>query len=498
MIIRNKYEILDKIGEGGMACVYSARHLVFNEICAIKLVNDDLAADAGFLRRFETEALITRKLRHTNAVRVDDFDFAEDGRPFIVMELVEGRNLRDVIREEHSLAWKRAVGITRQIAEALAVAHKLGIVHRDIKPDNIVLIQDRNGQEKVKVLDFGIAKLRIAAEAQHTNLTMTGMLIGTPLYMSPEQFLGNKAAAGIDGRADLYALGVLLFQMLTGQPPFNSDTAYGLMLHHMQTPLQLPHEVRPELEIPKPISEVVLKAMEKDRARRYQTAEELTAALDEPVNWSSTACESAKPLSVVQEDFTDAGRQISNVAIKRQTLRKRISGNRAVIMVSGALLFALLLIGTYFVRTSVEQRRIENEIWTRLNSGSAGVLHGAIGLKIALHGHEVELDGQVPDNESSKQISTIAASVPGVVRVNNRLAVAGPSFTPVSQSAASADLPRLLATGTQLLDNGEYSQAIEHFQQAVSMDPNDTNARKMLDRAFQAKQAEEELLRSRR
>src|SRR5205085_8577147 len=156
MVIRNKYEILERIGIGGMASVYRARHVTFNELCAIKVVGNDLARDPSFLRRFETEAVITRKLRHPSAVRVDDFDCTEDGRPFIVMELVEGRNVRNVVQEEGPLPWRRAVRIARQVAEALGVAHRLGIVHRDIKPDNIILTRDAEGNEIAKVLDFGI------------------------------------------------------------------------------------------------------------------------------------------------------------------------------------------------------------------------------------------------------------------------------------------------------------------------------------------------------
>ena len=159
MVIRGKYEILEKIGSGGMASVYRAKHLAFGEVCAIKVVAGKLAHDDTFLKRFRNEAVVTRRLQHPNAVRVDDLDTTEDGRPFIVMEFVEGRNLRDVIRQEAPLHPRRAVAITRQVASALAAAHALGIVHRDIKPDNILLTRDAGGHDWAKVLDFGIAKV---------------------------------------------------------------------------------------------------------------------------------------------------------------------------------------------------------------------------------------------------------------------------------------------------------------------------------------------------
>ena len=231
MVIRNKYEILERIGIGGMGFVYRGRHITFNEVCAIKIVNDVIAGDANFLRRFQTEAVVTRKLRHPNAVRVDDFDYTEDGRPFIVMELVQGKNVGEILESEGPMRVPRAVRVATQVAQALGFAHKLGIVHRDIKPGNIILTTNEQGQETAKVLDFGIAKLREAVEGAKPGMTMTGMVVGTPLYMSPEQFMGKQAGQEIDGRTDLYSLGVVLYQMVTAQLPFEGDTLYSCLLY---------------------------------------------------------------------------------------------------------------------------------------------------------------------------------------------------------------------------------------------------------------------------
>jgi serine/threonine protein kinase len=281
MIIRNKYQILERIGIGGMGVVYRGRHLTFNELCAIKIVNDVIAGDKNFLQRFQTEAVVTRKLRHPNAVRVDDFDYTEDGRPFIVMELVEGKNIGEVLQQEGPFPVARAVRIATQAARALGVAHKLGVVHRDIKPANIILTTGEQGEEIAKVLDFGIAKLREAAGDTNPGMTMTGMVVGTPLYMSPEQFMGKKAAGEIDGRTDIYSLGVVLYQMVTAQLPFDGDTPYSLMMQHMQGTVRPPHELAPELHIPELLSQMILKAIDKTREQRFQTAEELIAALDQ-------------------------------------------------------------------------------------------------------------------------------------------------------------------------------------------------------------------------
>jgi serine/threonine-protein kinase len=287
MVIRDKYEIVEKIGAGGMASVYRARHLAFNEPRAIKVVCTAMMHDENFLRRFRNEAIITRKLQHYNAVRVDDIDTTDDGHPYIVMELVEGPNLRAVIEQEGPFPIVRALDLTRQVASALGAAHKLGITHRDIKPDNIVLVPMPDGGDLVKVLDFGIAKLReTGVKAKAYTATQSGMVIGTPQYISPEQASGGHGDK-IDGRADLYSLGIVLYQMLTARLPFESDTPVGMLIHHLQTPAPPPSVVRPDLHIPEPISRLLLKSLEKNPNDRFQTAGELIAALDNPEQWAA-------------------------------------------------------------------------------------------------------------------------------------------------------------------------------------------------------------------
>ena len=280
MIIRGKYEILERIGTGGMASVYRARHLAFGETVAIKLVGPKLAHDADFLKRFRTEAVVTRKLQHPNAVRVEDLDTTEDGRPFIIMEYVNGRSLREVIRTEGALALPRAVAIARQACSALAAAHAIGITHRDIKPDNILLTPSPGG-ELVKVLDFGIAKVKEGAfdTGEGYTPTQTGMVMGTPQYISPEQAMGKRGDE-VDGRSDLYSLGVVLYEMVTGRLPFSSDTAMGMILHHLQTSPTPPQIARADLAIPAPLSDLLMKALQKERDRRFASADEMLAALN--------------------------------------------------------------------------------------------------------------------------------------------------------------------------------------------------------------------------
>ncbi len=306
MVIRAKYQILERLGGGGMADVYRAKHLAFNEICAIKVVKASYADDAAFNNRFKGEAVLTRKLRHPNAIAVEDYDTTEDGRPYIVMEFVDGPNLRSVIDKEGALSVSRTLGISLQVARALAAAHKLGITHRDIKPDNILITQDQQGNEAAKVLDFGIAKVKEGAftMAAYT-ATRKGVVVGTPQYMSPEQARG-KVGTEIDSRADIYSLGVVIYEMITGKLPFASDTPMGYCLEHLHTMPVPPREFAAALDIPDGLSKLVMKALEKDREKRFSTIDEMIEALQDPERWAAILQSQAATLVVSVDDTGSA------------------------------------------------------------------------------------------------------------------------------------------------------------------------------------------------
>ncbi|MDR3677637.1 MAG: serine/threonine-protein kinase, partial [Acidobacteriota bacterium] len=251
-----------------MGSVYKALHLAFDEMRAIKVIAPELMSDQLFVKRFKHEAVITRRLQHPNAVRVDDIDEAEDGRPFIVMEFIEGKSLKKLIREEGPLPVPRVCLIIKQASMALEAAHKLGMVHRDIKPDNIALVDTPDG-EMVKVLDFGIAKMKEARMGEGAGLTLTGagVVIGTPQYMSPEQAMGKRGDE-LDGRADLYSLGVVMYQMLTADLPFKADTTMEMLLAHMQKPPMPIGVMHPELQVPENIANLTMRLLEKNRDLR--------------------------------------------------------------------------------------------------------------------------------------------------------------------------------------------------------------------------------------
>ena len=267
-IIRGKYKLIAKVGQGGMGSVYKALHLAFDEMRALKVIAPELLSDELFVRRFKHEAVITRRLQHPNAVRVDDIDEAEDGRPYIVMEFIDGKSLKKLIREEGPLPVPRVLSIIKQCASALDAAHKLGMVHRDIKPDNIALVDTPDG-EMVKVLDFGIAKVKEARLGEGAGLTLTGagVVIGTPQYMSPEQAMGKRGDE-LDGRADLYSLGVVMYQMLTADLPFKADTTMEMLLAHMQKPPSPIEVLHPELQVPKDVAALTMRLLEKNRDSR--------------------------------------------------------------------------------------------------------------------------------------------------------------------------------------------------------------------------------------
>jgi serine/threonine protein kinase len=276
-VVRDKYRILARLGEGGMAVVYKAHHELLDELRALKVIRPDLAGDAEFISRFKNEAIMARRLNHPNAVRVDDLDIAEDGLPFISMELVVGDTLKTLIQRVGPLPVSLVLDVSSHVCEALDAAHALGLVHRDIKPENIVLIAQHSGPPVAKILDFGISRLREQPAGQK-GLTQTGMVIGTPEYMSPEQAMGKRGEE-IDGRSDLYSLGIVMYRMLTGELPFQAETTVEMILHQLKTVPRPPHQLKPELAIPPAVSAIVMKALEKDRGNRFATGGAMAAAI---------------------------------------------------------------------------------------------------------------------------------------------------------------------------------------------------------------------------
>jgi protein kinase-like protein/AAA ATPase-like protein len=273
------YQILDLLSVGGMGRVYRAEQRALGRTVAVKVIHPHLLADENSIVRFMTEARAASQLNHPNSVSVIDFGKTKDGQPYLVMEFLRGKDLARVSYEQGPLPFKRIVDVLQQVLRALSEAHDLEIVHRDLKPENIILEPLRRGGDFVKVVDFGLAKLK--ADTTTPNVTMPGIVCGTPDYMAPEQGRGDP----IDGRSDLYGVGVVLFQLLTGRLPFESENPTQVVLMHLSAPVPDPTEIAPERAIPDPLVRVVRKSLEKNADDRYQDALEfadaLQAAMDE-------------------------------------------------------------------------------------------------------------------------------------------------------------------------------------------------------------------------
>lgn len=262
-LLLNRYELLEKIGEGGMGIVYKAKCHLLNRIVAVKILKTAFFKDEEFVARFKREATSAARLSHPNIVNVHDV--GEDNNVhFIVMEYINGKTLKQIIKTSGRLSSEKTVDIVLQIASALDCAHKNNIIHRDIKPDNILITEDNI----VKVADFGIAKV-----VDSRTVTNSNKVIGTAHYFSPEQAKGNF----VDGRTDIYSLGIVMYEMITGRVPYNAESCITIAMMHIQEPVTPPIEII--ADIPENVNGVILKAMEKEPMNRYQDAKKMAEIL---------------------------------------------------------------------------------------------------------------------------------------------------------------------------------------------------------------------------
>lgn len=297
--LADRYEVEKLVGTGGTSIVYRAMHLQLHRIVAIKMLKAHLVTDEESKRRFEQEARAVSCLTHPNVVGVYDVGVTKYGEPYIVMEFLQGSSLADLVASEGRLAYERALPIFVQACSALWHAHKKDVIHRDVKPSNIMLVPTDDDPEFVKIVDFGLAKLR-ALTGEFQRLTKTGEVFGSPVYMSPEQCTGKK----LDQRTDIYSMGVVMYEALAGRPPFKERTTIETIRKQIkELPLKMT-EVCPDADIPPELEAVIMKTLAKNPDERFQTMEELRAELEafafNRVNLPSIASSTNTPVAALR------------------------------------------------------------------------------------------------------------------------------------------------------------------------------------------------------
>jgi len=323
-----RYEIVEELGAGGMGRVYRAYDKKLQEDIALKLIRPDIGADRKTIERFHNEIKIARKITHKNVCRTHDLH-EERKTLFLTMEFVRGEDLRSLIHRTKVLSIATSVSIARQIAEGLSEAHKLGIIHRDLKPGNIMI--DKDGQ--AKIMDFGIARSLLGK-----GLTGEGAIVGTPEYMSPEQIEGKE----IDQRSDIYSLGIILYEMLIGRPPFEGETPFSVATKHKTEPPPVPKKIIPQM--PEELNRLILRCLEKDKTKRYQTAEELVA-----------------DLSAIEQTLPSTDRALSRARTKVRTSREitvKLTP-RKIIIPAAVILFLAIAIVTALILFKPAHGKIE-------------------------------------------------------------------------------------------------------------------------------------------
>lgn len=343
MVLADRYRILSRIATGGMGSVYEAEHMLMHSKVAIKVLHPDMLANKEMVARFQREAQAAATIDHPNICAATDFGQTSHGEFYMVMEYLDGYGLDVALGSMQSLGAHRTVHIAQQICGVLEQAHRMRIVHRDLKPENIMLLNYQNDQDFVKVLDFGVARIRV--DGEDTRLTRAGVVYGTPAYMSPEQVLGDD----IDARADLYALGVMMYEMITGQVPFQANTVPRVMNQHLnEAPAPPSEQVGDDVYVPPALEALILRLMEKKPQDRLQSAMQLREILLEfegtpdPHKWVMPAV--LRPKTQSQEVIAQPAPVIEN----EPSMPKRFNA-----MGIGAVAFVVLMIAGIILAMSL-------------------------------------------------------------------------------------------------------------------------------------------------
>jgi len=450
-IVRGKYRIVRKLGQGGMGVVYLAEHTLLGGQTALKFLARELSRDPKFIKRFRNEARAAFQLRHANIVEVSDLDQAEDGSLFIAMEYVNGPSLRAAIDGAHGgMLVGRALAIARGVASGLAAAHSRGTVHRDIKPENILLSCAPGREEQPKVLDFGIASMLEGATVLNGTRGMTQGLLLTPDYAAPEQWRGVSGTQ-LDGRTDLYALGGILYEMLTGQTPFHAHNMEGWMYQHLQETPRPPSQLKPELADWPGLDALVLHLLAREREQRPASIDELLAELD------CVATKSIEPPQPVPAFIPDP---IPTPDPDPWPLPEPVAPkSKTALWAVGAALVAAALIGFGFL--AMQQPKTMAAVPNLTPPGGSSMAPQAVVIDDATPGAAIHytLDGTPPSSSSTLYTHSLTNLRSGtVVRA---MAVA-------SGYAPSSDVTGVYLNGVGTYEQGKASYDQKQYDQARS------------------------------
>ncbi|MBX3252113.1 MAG: protein kinase [Myxococcales bacterium] len=487
-VLDGRYRVDDVLGEGSMGRVYAATQLDLDAEVAVKILHPHVAADPKVAKRFHREARTASRLTHPNALRVFDFGRADEGKLlYLVMELVDGPDLHELVDTEGPLTPRRIGSLVGGVLEALEEAHDAGIVHRDLKPENVLVATDHQGREHAKVCDFGLAKL---VEAEGSAITVTGFVCGTPEYMAPEQARGEA----LDGRSDLYAIGCLLYLLLTGEVPFKTSSALGTITEHLTKPVEPPSRRAPDRHIPFALERVCLRALRKDRDARFASAAEMRAALDAAVVALGPLAD--RPLGSFTQDPT----------------RPRAPTPWRTI----AAFTALVAVATVAIVVARDPRGPDGSAPSRAATRDAGVSAGGGGAADAdgadpegadpedVDTEGVDTEGVDPEGVDTEGVDTEGADTEGAERLiardvlDERDAGAGPGpelrdagRRRVAQDAgaraaegAAERAQTLFEEGRQRFLVNDVAGAITKFEAAARLRPRDAEIQKQLGRAY--------------
>lgn len=439
--LADKYEILEKLGSGGMGLVYKARHLFMKRLVAIKLMLPQYASSAIALKRFRQEAQAASHLNHPNILKVYDFGVTPTGLPYLVMDLLEGKSLSEELDRLGRLPINRSLGIFLQTCAALSHAHQKGVIHRDLKPGNIMLIHYEGADDVVQIVDFGMAKITEAMDGESSDLTKTGEVFGSPMYMSPEQCMGKE----LDARSDIYSMGCVMYRSLTGCPAVSGQTAMECFNKHATT--MPPHfaEVASDLALPATLEAVIFKALAKEPEERYQSMSELRDALI--------------------AEMTAMGLEIST-SMQPGTVRPQedSTANKTAAVST--------------VTVSPERNTIEKTVVQASTAGSAPATAGeksyhptATPPTPPKDSVEASISMLPPGSKTSKR-GIIWASIIGVAIVGGALYFTSPKPASSPGSASTVDannFEAVMTSGKAAFNHGDYAEAENKFKAALSL-----------------------------